>query len=287
VQWATFQSATQTGTVQMGGGVETKAHPIGDVHALETSFWNPRLEIDGDDGTLYVDLTYRPFVSVAPNPIPSVQSAIDVAFADVDLSGVNWTPDANGNYRIDNAPMTGIAAAMELIGWDDFYGTNVVLDPLSITFNPTTFAPALAPSPKVVVSQTENLRPGDTVVVWGSGFDPATNIGTRPPLPGQPAGVYAVFGRFADTWKPSAGAPSSSRTILAQRWALPAAQHLALDPAQTNPSFIRLDAFGRFKTLLTVTAGGTSGNYGVYTFPGAGAVNTAHEIAVPVELITS
>jgi hypothetical protein len=285
VDWATFDAATEIGTVQMKGSVETKAHPIGDIHALETTFWNPRLEIDGDTGTLHVDLTYRPFTGIDPDPIPAVQSALDVPFATVDLSGVTWTADANGNRTITGAPMVGIPAAMERIGWDDFYGPTVTLDPLTVTFNATTFAPTVAAEPTLAVSQTEGLRPGDTIAVWGTGFDPAAHVGTRPPLSGQPSGAYVVFGRFAATWQPSSGAPSSARTVIAQRWGLPQTQHLALDPAQTNPSFIRIDAFGRFEALLTVGAGGTTGSYGVATYPGSGAVNPEQELLVPVDLL--
>lgn len=287
VEWSTFDAATTTGTVQMKGGVTTKAHPVGDAHALELAVWNPRLEIDGDEGTLVADLTYRPFVGTDPETLPTVRAAVDVPFATVDLSAVSWARGANGYYSISNAPMVGIDAAMELIGWDDFYGTNVALDPLSITFDPDASAPSLFPAPQVVASQTQGLRPGDQIIVWGRGFDPAASVGTRPPFAGQPSGAYVVFGRFADVWKPSASAPSSARTVIAQTWALPQAQHLALDPAQTNPSLTRLDPLGRFQVVLTVGTGGTAGNYGVYTYPGSGATNASQELAIPVTLAAS
>ena len=289
VEWATFDAGTETGAVQLSGSVVTQAHPVAGeegVFALDTTFANPRLEIDGDEGTLFVDLTFRPYAGTAPDPVPALQSALDVPFATVDLSGATWIPNGSGNYGINNAPMVGITAAMELIGWDEFYGDPVELDPLTINFNPVTQAPAVAASATIVVSRTEGLRPGDTVFVRGTGFDPAAHTGTRPPLSGQPSGAYVVFGRFLDTWQPSGGAPSSSRTVIAQRWALPAAQHLALDPGQASASFVRLDPFGRFEATLTVTAGGTAGNYGVYTYPGSGAVNAGQERAVLVELVT-
>ncbi|HRW36167.1 MAG: HtaA domain-containing protein [Acidimicrobiales bacterium] len=285
VDWATFDPETTTGSVQMKGGVVTKAHPLGDAHALELSVWNPRLDIDGDEGTLVADLTYRPFTGTDPTTLPAIEAATDVPFATVDLSGVGWTRGSGGYYSIKDAPMVGIDAAMELIGWDDFYGTEVALDPLTVSFDPDTFAPQLFPAPQVVVSQTEGLRPGDQVIVWGRGFDPAAHTGTRPPLSGQPSGHYVVFGRFADDWAPSGGAPSSARSVIAQRWAVPAAQHLALDPAQTNASFTRLDELGRFQTVLTVGAGGTTGTYGVYTYAASGAVDAAQELAIPVQLI--
>jgi hypothetical protein len=282
IDYAVFDAGSETGVVQFKGGVRTAAHPMAGGHVLETSFWNPRLEIDGDEGTLVVDLNYRPFEGTAPTELPPLQAATDVPFATVDLSAVDWTPTSNGSYQITDAPTTGITSAMELIGWDDFYGDPVALDPFSVTFDPELFAPAVGSTPRVVVSKTAGLEPGDAITVWGYGFDPAANTGTRPPLSGQPSGNYVVFGRFAETWQPSAGAPSGARTVLAQRWALPAASHQALDPTGTNPSFVRLDETGRFEATLTVSEGGTAGTYGVYTYGGSGAVNATQELAVPV-----
>lgn len=279
---ATFDPVTETGTIQFTGGVSTGAHPSAEGDVLDTSFWNPRLEIDGDEGTLYVDLNYRPFESTTPVELPALVAATDVPFASVDLSAVDWTPSADGYISISNAPAVGVTAAMELIGWDDFYGDPVVLDPFSVTFNPGTSAPALDATPKIVVSQTTGLHPGDTVIVWGSGFDPAANVGTRPPLSGQRSGVYAVFGKFAAAWQPSTGAPSSTRSVIAQRWALPQPSLGVLDPSGTNPSFVEIDEHGRFTATLTVTESAASGDYGVYTYPGSGAVNAAHELATPV-----
>ena len=175
---------------------------------------------------------------------------------------------------------------MELIGWDDFYGTPVALDPFSTTFNPTTFTPTLSTTPKVVVSKTTNLKVGDQIVVWGSGFDPNANTGTRPPFSGQKSGNYVIFGRFQSVWQPSLGstqAPSSSRHVIDQRWAVPAASRAIVDPTGTNASYVTISPTGTWEAVLTVGAGtATSGSYGVYTYPGSGATNAAHELAVPV-----
>ena len=74
-------------------------------------------------------------------------------------------------------------------------------------------APA-PPVPTITVSKTKGLNPGGEVItVNGTGFSPqppATDA-VQPPLAGQFGGAYVVFGKFADTWKPSEGAPSSSR----------------------------------------------------------------------------
>lgn len=282
IAYADFDDTTETGTVQLRGGVSTVAHPSEEGYVLDTSFWNPRLEIDGDEGTLYTDLNYRPFESTDPEELPALQAATDVAFATVDLSGVDWTPNADGYIAITDAPAVGLAPAMELIGWDDFYGDPVTLDPFTVHFEP---APqTLGAAPEIIVSRTTDLHPGDTVIVWGTGFDPAAHVGTRPPLAGQPSGAYTVFGRFADAWQPSTGAPSSSRTVIAQRWVLPEPSYSALDPTGTNASYVPVDENGTFTATLTVAEGGTTGNYGVYTYPGSGAVNASYELAVPVTL---
>ena len=71
--------------------------------------------------------------------------------------------------------------------------------------------PASSSAPSLALSRTDDLDPGGEVVtVVGTGFDPAAHVGSRPPLAGQPSGVYVVFGRFGDPWRPSEGAPSSA-----------------------------------------------------------------------------
>jgi hypothetical protein len=284
VSTATFDPGTEQGSVQFRGAVRTKAHPAAGGHALELSIWNPRLEIDGDVGTLHADINHRPYSGTSPTTLPALQAAFDVPFATVDLSGASWAADANGNIQVLNAPMVGIPAAMALIGWDSFYGNPVALDPLTVTFNPSVQVPSLAAAPRVVVSQTSGLRAGDTISVWGTGFDPAAHTGTRPPLSGQPSGVYVVFGKFADTWKPSAGAPSSARQVIAQKWALPQASRQLLDPSGTGAAYVTIDQYGRFEATLTLAEHASTGAYGVYTFAGSGAVDATQELAVPIEL---
>lgn len=135
LQSATFNPSTIRGTVQLQGKVVTRGHQNSNgLWILDTTFTNPRLVINGATGTLYVDLVYRPYQGFNPNPVPPMQTANGVAFATVDLSGVDWTPNDKGKRSISNAPMVGINSTMALIGWDDFYGTPVTLDPLSVTF---------------------------------------------------------------------------------------------------------------------------------------------------------
>ncbi|WP_203416733.1 HtaA domain-containing protein [Jiangella ureilytica] len=144
------------------------------------------------------------------------------------------------------------------------------------------------------------LTYGDTVVVKGSGFDPAGNVapeGNRPPIPaGVPAGSYVVFGSFAETWQPSAGAPSSARTVGAQTWALAQA---ALDqvPAQYQDAiraqWAEIDEDGTFTAELTLAkpVDRTTGEpvewpadttLGVYTYAAGGTTNADQELSVPL-----
>lgn len=281
VSSALLDPATETGFIQFSGAVHTSAHPTLEGSIMEASFWNPRLELDGDVGTLVVDLNYRPYAGFAPAELPPLAAALDVDFATVDLSGFDWTL-ANDVYTITDAPMVGITAAMELIGWDQFYGDPVALDPLSVSFNAAVYTPGLADNPRITVSKTTGLRPGDTVTVWGAGFAPTATTGTRPPLAGQPSGSYVTFGTFAPAWQPSTGAPSSTRTVIAQRWALPQSAWNVLNPAGTNPAYVLVDQYGNFETTLVVGESAAAGDYGIYSYPGSGAVNASYELSVPV-----
>ncbi|NLV56478.1 MAG: hypothetical protein GXY13_12795 [Acidimicrobiales bacterium] len=284
VDSASIDEAAGTGWVQLRGGVITRAHQNDDgVWLLDTTFRNPRLEIDGDTGTLYVDLNFRPFEGTDPEPIPNRQAVLNAPFATVDLSGQDLTANDQGWYSIEDAPMVGIDETMELISWDDFYGSEPELDPLSTMFKAN--GPGLLPWAGLTVSDTEDLQPGDQITVWGYGFDPTAHTGTRPPLGGEPSGAYVIFGRFADVWRPSESAPSSARRVIDQRWALPASSRALVDPTGTNASYVTIDDAGRFEAILTVGTDDTvTGNYGVYTYAGSGAVNADQELAQLVTL---
>jgi hypothetical protein len=137
------------------------------------------------------------------------------------------------------------------------------------------------PGPRVEATPTVGLDPaGDTVTVTGRGFDPTGNVGTRPPLAGQPAGVYVAFGIFADTWQPSRGAPASSRQVLVQRWVVPPAAYAVLNPLGTNPEVVLMADDGSFTVTLPVSDPGRPAAVAVY--PGSGAVNPDDEFLVPL-----
>lgn len=288
VTWAQLDPVTETGYIQFSGGVTMAAHPLGDGYVMEMSFWNPRLELDGDEGTLVVDLNYRPYAGTSPGTLPPLEAAIDLDFASVDLSGFDWTL-VNDSYVISNAPMTGLDPAMELIGWDEFYGPSPALDPLSTSFNASVFTPGLLEMPRVTVSKTTGLHVGDTIIVSGAGFAPTSGNGTRPPLSGRPSGSYVTFGRFQDVWQPSAGstaAPASSRHVISQRWALPEPSFTYASTTFPNPAYTPIDEYGTFTVEVEITSLGTatSGNYGIYVYPGSGAVNATYELSVPLSV---
>ena len=169
-----------------------------------------------------------------------------------------------------------------------------------------TDAPAPVLAPKVEAFAADGTTPlgstlvraGDKIVVKGSGFDPAGNIapeGNRPPISaGNPAGTYVVFGKFAEVWKPSAGAPSSARVVGDQRWALSQAGFDAIAPAfqgAVRGQWVPVSPEGEFTAELTAKPGQKSGvdvawpdsgSFGVYTYGAGGVTNPAQELSVPV-----
>ncbi len=155
------------------------------------------------------------------------------------------------------------------------------------------FAAQVAPSsaqstPSVQVSKTEVNPAGDTITVTGTGFLPTLATGTRPPLAGQSGGVYIAFGSFANTWKPSEGAPGSTRPTTAIGaggaliWAVPEAARAIVGE---NAS-VTLNPDGSFTATLTVVRGYegalADGNYGIYTYAGSGAVQPLFETYTPI-----
>lgn len=147
-------------------------------------------------------------------------------------------------------------------------------------------------TPSLQISKTEVNPDGDTITVTGSGFTPELAVGTRPPLAGQPAGVYIAFGAFADVWKPSDGAPSSARptTPMGQGgsaliWALPAAGRVIIGEEAT----VLLNPDGTFEATLTVQrdyeGALADGNYGIYTYAGSGAIQPLFETYTPITFV--
>ncbi|WP_353987410.1 HtaA domain-containing protein [Ruicaihuangia caeni] len=148
---------------------------------------------------------------------------------------------------------------------------------------------AEASTPSVTVSATSDLRSGDVVTVRGTGFVPAADgatNGTRPPLTGKFGGVYVVFGSFLDTWRPSADAPSSSRSVLpaSQKWVVDAADVATIGGSARGA--VAMGPDGSFEVSIVVEEGFegalAGGNYGIYTYPGSGAKYAPFETYTPV-----
>ncbi|GAA4734974.1 hypothetical protein GCM10023350_18370 [Nocardioides endophyticus] len=151
-------------------------------------------------------------------------------------------------------------------------------------------------TPTVEVSKTALLPNGQqAVTVTGSGFNPDAAIGTRPPFSGVPSGVYIAFGRYADTWRPSAGAPSGNRNNpagangngVAVKWAVPQASFDASSPAQSpsSASYTILGTDGTFNTTIQVDQSwlaDKTGNFGIYTYAGGGPTVAAYETYTPI-----
>ncbi|MCM3662590.1 HtaA domain-containing protein [Georgenia satyanarayanai] len=135
---------------------------------------------------------------------------------------------------------------------------------------------------------------GDSLVVKGTGFDPAGNVGGRGmPIPADlPQGTYVVFGKFAEQWQPSQGAPSSARVVGAQKWALAESVLDQVPPAfqgAIRKDWVAIEADGSFEAELVITdreAGWSEdGAFGVYTYAASGVKNPAQELSVPLEVV--
>ncbi|MFI5043673.1 MAG: hypothetical protein ACHQDC_02675 [Acidimicrobiales bacterium] len=143
---------------------------------------------------------------------------------------------------------------------------------------PTSGSATSTSGATITVSQVTCLEVGDVVTVTGSGFTSTGNLGGRPPLAGQPAGVYAVFGEFADTWRPSQGAVSASRKILTQMWAIPAPSYSVLGGAAGT---VLMAADGSFTADVTIAAPtNTHPTLAFATYGGSGSVNADEELQV-------
>lgn len=132
---------------------------------------------------------------------------------------------------------------------------------------------------------------GEKLVVKGSGFDPAGNVGGRGvPIPADlPQGAYVMFGSFASVWQPSKDAPSSARQAnrAATVWAL--AENVLDQVPDQYQGMIRaawtpIADDGTFTTTIAVTPPETpavGGVWGIYSYS-AGPANAAEELSVPL-----
>ncbi|KAA9134600.1 HtaA domain-containing protein [Microbacterium caowuchunii] len=131
----------------------------------------------------------------------------------------------------------------------------------------------------------------DVLVVKGSGFDPAANVGGRGvPIPSHlPQGTYVVLGSFLEQWQPSTGAGTGARKVASQQWAL-AESVLDQVPAAyqdtVRAQWVNITADGTFSARLTAAKLADAlpgGKWGVYTYPAGGIKNAAQETYTPVD----
>ncbi|GGH51380.1 HtaA domain-containing protein [Microbacterium album] len=206
----------------------------------------------------------------------------EVASVDVDLDGDRLTVSGSG------VTLTAAGAA----ALQDFLQEGSALD--DFTLSTTVADPGPGTPASVAVSKTSGLNPeGDTVTVTGSGFTDSV-LGTRPPVAGIPAGFYVAFGKYADPWQPSEGAPSGNRLNgpngTAVKWVVPQESYESIStnfPSVAN-QLVLLNPDGSFELELSVAEalGGftaeTGGTYGVYTYAAGGVVHAPFETATPL-----
>ncbi|GAB2467350.1 hypothetical protein GCM10027029_32190 [Conyzicola lurida] len=218
-------------------------------------------------------------------------SAADVATIDPSGSGAGAVLNADGTFSVTMTVKPGFTGELETgnYGIYTYGGGGVVYAPFE-TYTPITFVEV--PVPTVAVSKTSVSAAGETITVTGSGFLPAgtaTN-GTRPPLAGKFAGAYVAFGKYADVWKPSAGAASSVRKndSANTKWLVSAADVATIDPSGSGAGAV-LNADGTFSVTMTVKPGFTgaleTGNYGIYTYGGGGVVYAPFETYTSITFV--
>ncbi|MDF1705368.1 MAG: HtaA domain-containing protein [Aeromicrobium sp.] len=262
-----------------------------------------RPPLAGKPGGVYVAFgkfaeSWKPSAGAARGSRPAVGSQTKWAVLAEDMATVGGPSAGAIELRSDGSFTTQIvlekaaadtaAAELESGNYGIYtYPGGGAVTPAFETYTPITFT-----VPQVSVSETSVSASGQTTVtVSGSGFDPLSSIAAnRPPLAGKPGGVYVAFGKFAESWKPSAGAARGSRPAVGSqtKWAV-----LAEDMATVGgPSAgaIELRSDGSFTTQIvlekaaadTAAAELESGRYGIYTYPGGGAVTPAFETYTPI-----
>ena len=274
------------GSVSYPGSLQFQGHgsdtePV--EYALDLTFSDVTVRVTGAT-TAELVLDARSRGSADPTTFVELNDAV---FATLDLSG-GTDASTTGTVAWSNVPATLTADGATAFG--GFYSAGTALDPVSFSW-PVEAAPAPEPVvPAISVSQTTGLESGDVVTVTGTGFGPNETggpLGTRPPLAGKFSGVYVTFGTFLDTWKPSEAAPSSARKTAPNvtKWVLDSAGVATVGGPAAGA--VAIGADGSFSVEITVTedfAGALAdGNYGIYTYPGSGAVYAPFETYTPLE----
>jgi hypothetical protein len=306
------QFAAGTGTVDPAAGtaeIQWTGTVTSAFYSGMTRSWisDPHLSVAADGtGTVTATLGGYGTSMDDPDKFESLTPVQDVVIAtltgiDVDADGFTATPEylgktvnpGTGSPQVTTGPNAGafpqpFVDFQVLTGQGPYwYSTGGAADarkpaaPLTVSYEAAQPA-----APTVTVSQTTGLTKGQTVTVTGSGFLPSApaTSGTRPPLAGQFTGAYVTFGKYAANWKPSAGAPSSARTNLVTKWAVPASSMATI--GGPNAGAIELRADGTFSVDITLSPTEAqdlaAGNYGIYTYPGGGATYAPFETYTPL-----
>lgn len=286
----TTVTVTGTGFVAQGASTSTTA-----------AYYAPAM-YSGDFGGVYVVFGkfrtgWQPSSSQSSTAAnrTAMATAWGVAPANFGIGGITAAGGAfalNADGSFSTTLTVSITAAQDLLdgtyGVYTYGGGNVKYAPFE-TFTPVT----VLPRPTVTVSQTTGLQAGDIVTVTGTGFTAragTTADGTRPPLSnGSFGGVYIAFGRYADVWKPSAQAASSTRKnapgAASVKWAVHSADLATIGGA--NAGGIVVDpTTGNFTAQITVDDNFTNmpstGNFGIYTYGGGGTKPAAFETYTPI-----
>ncbi|WP_200807971.1 HtaA domain-containing protein, partial [Demequina sp. NBRC 110056] len=270
---STFPESTATigddglGTVAYDGAVRWQKPN----HGIDVTLTDPSIEISSATGGVLT---------------------ADLGGGRVPVANLTWTAgavsEADGVVTVSGANATLASDAAGAFT----YAAGEVLAPLTFSYTAPEPEPEPEPvAPSVTVSKTTDLDgEGETVTITGTGFVPnaPATTATRAPLCEregmtwvncQFGGAYVVFGNFPDTWKPSAGVPSTARTVIEQRWAVDASNVDAL-----GAEAVALNADGSFEVTLNVSDAQPelTGNYGIYTYPGSGAVYAPFETYTPI-----
>ena len=273
-------TAASTGAVAYDGAIHFTGHEnFGGIgagkYALDLTLSNVRVQrTSATAATIIVDT-----VSNSLSTPTEFVTSTNVNFASVDLTSTATSSETAVTVSGAPAVLTAAGAA----AFAGFYAEGDALDPVSFSW-PVEAAPLppVPATPTVVVSKTTELSSaGEVVTVTGTGFSPnaPATTGTRPPLAGKFGGAYVVFGKFADTWKPSAGAPSSARKIGTQVWVVNPE-----DAAALGSQAVAIAADGSFSLQLRVDRAldAQAGNYGIYTYGGSGASYAPFETYTPL-----
>lgn len=263
--------ADDDATVGTKGSVNFSGHD----GVLDLTLSEPAIVVDGDSATLVVDAVDSDDNTYA-----------DLAIANLDLAGA--VSRSGNTVTISDAPATLTAAGTAVFSFNGnpMYPAGTVLDPVDAVL--TIQAPSSVSASRTTFGDAEVA----TVTVTGSGFNPADAIATRPPLNGRPAGVYVVVGKFAENWRPSQGAASTTRKSASTKWAV-----LAEDMAKIGgpaAGAIELEPDGSFTAELIVDKAALDSisgldashvNYGIYTYAGGGATKADWEHYTPISFV--